>query len=371
MSAPRILMISGAAPPIIDGVGHYAARLLHVLRARRPTWRWLWLARRERWYDSPLASYRGISLLKPHHAWNRLGTALGRQAVRLARPDLVHVQEQIHSFYETGAAARLAEVAGCPIVTTLHELHAELPSVRHTVDLVRRSAAVVANDRRTADRCREIAGRQPDECWWSGSNVTPPEPAWNVRAVPGVLTTFGQINHLKSLDVVGAAFERLLERRPHLQWRIVGPFAPRRLSLHAELARRFSRPEISFTGALPDLDDRRLRTLLGESQAMLLPFADGASVRRGTLQAAWALGLPVLTTPPPAEEPAIVDGENCLLVRGAEAGAWAAAIERLLTDRELEARLRGGSLRTAAEFSWARLAGRHLDLYDRLLARPS
>jgi glycosyltransferase involved in cell wall biosynthesis len=47
------------------------------------------------------------------------------------------------------------------------------------------------------------------------------------------------------------------------------------------------------------------------------------------------------------------------------------ALERLLTDRELEARLRGGSLRTAAEFSWARLAGQHLDLYDRLLARSS
>ena len=104
---------------------------------------------------------------------------------------------------------------------------------------------------------------------------------------------------------------------------------------------------------------------------MLLPFANGASVRRGTVQAAWALGLPVIMTPPAADEPAIVGGENCLLVRGAEAGAWAAAFERLLTDRELEALLRGGSLRTAADFSWARLAGEHLDLYDRLLARST
>ncbi len=68
---------------------------------------------------------------------------------------------------------------------------------------------------------------------------------------------------------------------------------------------------------------------------------------------------------------ALRDGENCLLVRGAEAGAWATAIERLLSDRELEARLRGGSLRTAAEFSRARLAHQHLDLYDRLLARST
>lgn len=369
MRSPRILMISGAAPPIIDGVGHYSARLLQALHARRPTWRWQWLARRERWYRAPLASYSGVTILRPHHGWNHVGIALARQAVRLARPDLVHVQEQIHSFYETDAAVRLVEVAGGAIVTTVHEFHEELPSMRHTVELVRRSAVVVANDRRTADRCRDIAGRLADECWWSGSNVTPPEPAWNVRCVPGVLTTFGQINQLKSLDLVGAALERLLERRPDLRWRIVGPFEPRRLSRHAELARRFSRPEISFTGAFPDLDDRRLRTLLGESQAMLLPFADGASVRRTTLQTAWALGLPVITTPPPADEPAIVDGENCLLVRGAEAGAWAAAIERLLTDRELEARLRGGSLRTAAGFSWARLAGQHLDLYDRLLAQ--
>jgi D-inositol-3-phosphate glycosyltransferase len=100
---------------------------------------------------------------------------------------------------------------------------------------------------------------------------------------------------------------------------------------------------------------------------MLLPFADGASTRRTTLQVAWAFGLPVVTTPPIEPTDAILDGENALLAPGDDPEAWASAVGRILTDPFLTGRLRAGSLRAADRFSWERLAAAHLAMYEALL----
>jgi len=188
-----------------------------------------------------------------------------------------------------------------------------------------------------------------------------------VRAVRGLVTTFGLISGIKELDVVHAGLVRVYSKRPEIRWRIVGPFQPEKNPHHALVAQRVKEPWLMFTGEVTDLSSRRLRTLLGESEAMLLPFADGASPRRTSLQAAWALGIPVITTPPPVEEPEIKDGENCVLVRNSDSSEWGAAIERVLGDNRLRERLRAGGLAAAERFSWQRLATLHLEVYERLL----
>ena len=368
MTSPRVLMISGNAPPMMDGVGDCTDRLLEALVRKRPDWRWFWLSRRPRWFHSPIVFRAGVALIRPSHAWTARGTALVRAAVKALRPDLVHIQEQIHSFHETGAACRIAEDvrgAGRPLVTTLHEYHVELPSVRHTTGLVKLSTAVIANDPRNAERCRSEAGRAVDACWWSGGTVLPPAPGARPPTVPGRLSTFGFLTSLKSLEVVSEAIRRLRPTHPDLDWRIIGPFDPESNPHHTELAGRVG-AEGTFTGGF-SVRDPRLRALLAESQIMLLPFADGASERRTSLHAAWAHGLPVITTPPPTERTSIVDGENCLLVRAPTAAAWAEAIGRVLSDDGLAQRLRAGSLTMAERFSWDRLAERHIELYENLL----
>ncbi len=152
---------------------------------------------------------------------------------------------------------------------------------------------------------------------------------------------------------------------PELHWKIIGPFRPETDPGHAALAENLATDGVEFTGGF-SVNDPRLKRLLAESEVMLLPFADGASERRTTLHVAWAFGLPVITTPPPTANAAILDGENCLLVREPTSEGWADAIRRLRGDRELADRLRAGSLATADRFSWSRLAAAHLELYDRL-----
>ena len=100
---------------------------------------------------------------------------------------------------------------------------------------------------------------------------------------------------------------------------------------------------------------------------MVLPFADGASPRRTTLQAAWAFGLPVVTTSPLPKEPEIHSGINCLLVEEFATKAWSDKIQEVLQNDELKQQLRCGSLATAKHFSWERLSKLHLQIYRDLL----
>jgi glycosyltransferase involved in cell wall biosynthesis len=360
-------MVSGHAPPVMDGVGDATAMLLAELARQRPEWRWTWLTRRPGWWRSPVVAGPGYRLVRPHHTWTPWGRRVACATLRWLKPDLVHIQEQIHSYFETNAAPRLASAVSCPVVTTLHEYHVELPSVVYTDELVRRSAAIIANDARNVDRCLERTGRAADARWWSGNTVCTGPPGPPRRPEPDVVTTFGFLTALKSVGVTLRAMELLRAQGRELRWRIIGPFDPARNPEHAAIADLGRRDWVEFTGGF-SVRDPELKRLLRESRLMLLPFADGASLRRTTLFAAWAFGIPALTTPPPTREPEIVDEDNCLLVREATPEAWARAIARVLDDPGLESRLSQGGLRAAEQYGWPELARRHLALYERVLA---
>jgi glycosyltransferase involved in cell wall biosynthesis len=124
-----------------------------------------------------------------------------------------------------------------------------------------------------------------------------------------------------------------------------------------------------------------------------LPFADGASFRRGSLLAALAHGVPVITTiderrtttdertrtknREPRTDAAssmrytgeLTDNDNVSLVPPEDPAALAAGIERLAGDAALRARLGAGGRGLAAQFSWESIAERHEALYQQLLDR--
>ena len=142
----------------------------------------------------------------------------------------------------------------------------------------------------------------------------------------------------------------------NLHWRIIGPFHPETNAYHFELARCFNVPWVEFTGGFHDIHDQNLRTLIAETDVMILPFADGASLRRTSLQAAWAFSLPVITTSPTAQEPDIQNRVNCLLIQESTPLAWSEALKEVLQNYQLKEQLRFGSLRTSQHFSWEKLA---------------
>ncbi|MGA6974436.1 MAG: glycosyltransferase family 4 protein, partial [Candidatus Binatus sp.] len=329
----------------------------------RPEWEFWWQCRRLKFFNSPLSVVGSTKTIRPNHTWDRLGTYLATMTSRAAKPDLLHIQEAIHSFHETGAAATMAEAANCPVVTTLHEFHSELASVDHTIDLVRKSTAVIANDARTAYRCCVSTGKAPDLIGWSPSTITP-SPTYQRDPVPGFLTTFGIVGDLKLMELVYDAISLLEPAQRGLRWCIAGPFNPNTNPYHRRLREKFDSSWVTFTGHLKAAE---LEAIFQKTAAMLLPFADGPSTRRTTLQAAWAFGIPVITTPPPKGENAILNGVNCITAQSDSSRSWADAIARVLDSPSLSDRLSSEGFRTANEFSSRHLAELHLDLYDRVI----
>jgi len=86
-----------------------------------------------------------------------------------------------------------------------------------------------------------------------------------------------------------------------------------------------------------------------------------------SLLEAMALGKPVIASAAGGNPELVTDGEDGLLVPPLEPAAWAAALERVLVDPALAARLGEAARHTARErFSLDRTVSRTLQLYRSL-----
>jgi glycosyltransferase involved in cell wall biosynthesis len=372
----RILMISGNGPEHACGIAHYTERLLTQLSTDRGDNSFLWLSRRAKLKQRPLAvQAQHIVQVRPWHTWRPASWRLAGGLMRVWRPHIVHIQDEIHSFHETSAAVELARQAkrvGAGVVVTLHEYHTELPSARFTDELVHLSDAIIVQDARNRERCTARTGRVPDAVGWSPSNIDPPPTP--VTATPDRVVTFGLISRGKGLEVVHEALKRARLKRPELSWYIMGPFDPAQNDYHRELKQRLNEPWIVFTGGgTKEMEEISFRSTLASAALMLLPFADGCSPRRTTLQAAWSFGLPTITTAPEAPEPGIRDGDNCALMPGSGSSleqqheAWASAVVSLLGNATARALLSDGGRAAAKAHSWLKLSEQHEAVYSRWL----
>ncbi|MGZ4194379.1 MAG: MSMEG_0565 family glycosyltransferase [Solirubrobacteraceae bacterium] len=82
---------------------------------------------------------------------------------------------------------------------------------------------------------------------------------------------------------------------------------------------------------------------------------------------ALAAGLPVVASDLPVFHAFLRDGHNALLVPVGDAGALAGALQRIAAEPELAGRLHAAGRRTAASFSWPRVAKLHEDAYRSFL----
>jgi len=140
----------------------------------------------------------------------------------------------------------------------------------------------------------------------------------------------------------------------------------------ADLAARGLAEAVIWTGHVPP---PAVSAWLRAADAVVLPYADGASYRRGSLLAALAHGRPVVTTrpapPPGGPLPALVDGESARLVPAGDPAALAAAVAGVLDDPALARRLEAGARAVARHFAWDAIAARHEALYREVLADRS
>ncbi|MAU00794.1 MAG: hypothetical protein CL608_26920 [Anaerolineaceae bacterium] len=114
------------------------------------------------------------------------------------------------------------------------------------------------------------------------------------------------------------------------------------------------------------LSDARVSAHLQAADMLVMPYRDGASLRRGTLMAALAHGRPLITTTPTAPTPELISGENCCLVPVGDVRALSTAVQTLSNDTELRGTLGQGAARLAEQFSWGKIAAETADFYQTL-----
>lgn len=222
---------------------------------------------------------------------------------------------------------------------------------------------VVANSRFTAslvDRLLPGAARRiivlP-----MGVDPPPPVPPERVRALRQehgigdgpVLLSVSRLIPMKGHDVVIEALPRLLERFPDLTYLIVGD-GPNRSVLQDLARERGVAARVIFAGrvdagALPA--HYALATLFVQLSRATGEYDGLEGFGLSYLEAA-SFGLPSVAGRSGGVPEAIADGESGLLVPPEDAGAFAAAVERLLARPAELGRLAAGARRWAASHPW-------------------
>jgi glycosyltransferase involved in cell wall biosynthesis len=388
----------------------------------------------------PGGAFPGVVVWRTVPAWDWRCARIVRAAVGVARPDIVHVQYQPAAFGMEAAVSWLPgwlgrHQPGLRTATTFHDLRVpylfpKAGPLRAAVRdrLLLGSDAAVFTER--ADWAAAVAPRPAGRYWIPiGSNLAAEPPAgydrrrW--RADAGVddgtflVVHLGFLNRSKGLETLLDAMGRLHGEGRRTRLLLVGAEAgasdPSNRAYEAEIGRRLAVLELSgLVVRLPRVAPAVASAYLLAADAAAFPFRDGASLRRGSLLAALAHGLPTVSTrrrgahgtaagsveeralaapmgaaPSGAARPAqggrwtgggrptagvdaaavrLRDGETLLLTPTDDSAALATALARLAEDAGLRARLAAGGRALTAELTWPRIAAAHRALYADLLA---
>lgn len=378
----RIGIVTGEYPPLAGGVGDYSHALARALAALEVD---LHVLTDRRCAGGPAAA--GVTVHPVIGRWSWPALARLRALARTLRLDWLNIQYQAAAFGLGAPIHFLPEIAGVPSVVTFHDLR--LPylfpkagplrpwAVTHLARTARGAVVTAAADEAELRRRGVAHVRQLP----IGSNITPAPPAdferaawrarWGFSPAEFVLGYFGFLNHSKGGDTLIRALAVLAERRARVKLVLIGGTAgasdPTDADFAAQVERLIARHglenRITRTGfvAAPEVSAHLLAC-----DAVVLPYRDGVSLRRGSLMAALAHGCAVISTQPPAPVPELRDGENVRLVPAESPEALVLAVTELLDAPALRARLGAQARATAALFNWDGIARRLLDFLGAL-----
>lgn len=392
-----VLLITGEYPPAQGGVGDYTRKLIAALESK---------GRRTQVLTRPAdtksaAKSRGVPTTTTRQGpflARRINVRAVSKALRATGAPIAHIQ------YQTGAYEMrptvnflpwLLRMRGTPTVVTFHDVRVPylFPKAGPAREWANRvlamgAAACIATNPEDAARLLDW-GVKRLELIPIGSNIpnNPPpgysRDAWRVRwgATQGttLLAYFGFLNSSKGLDDLLKALQVLRGRGDYRLLMVGGSLGasdPTNRETAAQLrdlaAQLGVEDSLVWTGYL---EPQEVSAALLSADMAVLPYADGASFRRGSLLAVLEHGLPLVTTQPGEQfeqlritnyelrVPKLVHAENALLVRVGDVEGLARAVEQVAGDAELRQRLAGGASQLARYFGWSEIAERHLELY--------
>ncbi len=397
----RILFITGEYPSMQGGVGDYTRRLgqalgelgadVHVLTHVNAGGDHLRV---------PVAAYEPtVYPVLARTGWNLWGET--RRFIRALRPEVVHIQYQSAAYGLHPAVNylpwRLRALQHRPVVVaTFHDLR--FPYIfpkagplrwQAVLALARGSDADVITNPADWSHLAQAGLTQKLYPIPIGSNIECEPPAdydrnhqraqWGAGPDTWLLAYFGFLNAGKGGETLVRALAELVHAGRPARLLMVGGKVGASDPTNEAYLERVERltvdlgvaDKVQWTGFTAS--DQVSANLLAADCAVL-PYREGATLRHGSLMAALAHALPIVSTQAsagaeadPGLFPTLRDGESALLVPPEDPIRLAAAVERVMSDPTLAARLSAGALALSRQFEWATLAQRHLEAYTELL----
>jgi polysaccharide biosynthesis protein PslF len=393
----RILFITGEYPSMQGGVGDYTRRLgqalgelgadVHVLTHMDAGGDHLRV---------PVAAYEPtVHPVLARTGWNLWGAT--RRLIRELQPEVVHIQYQSAAYGLHPAVNylpwRLRALQHRPAIgATFHDLR--FPYIfpkagplrwQAVLALARGSDASVITNPADWTRLAQAGLTQKLHAIPIGSNIECQPPAgydrqrqralWGAGPDTWLLAYFGFLNAGKGGETLVRTLAGLVQSgRPARLLMVggkVGASDPtnqaylehvERLTADLGVADR-----VRWTGFTAS--DQVSANLLAADCAVL-PYREGATLRHGSLMAALAHGLPIVSTKSnvgtevdPGLFPMLRDGDSALLVPPEDPVRLAAAVERVLTDPSLRLQLSRAARELSKKFEWDAIAHRHLEVY--------
>ena len=215
-----------------------------------------------------------------------------------------------------------------------------------------------------------------------GDRATFNRAAWRQRLGIGpadfLFGYFGYLNASKGIDDLIAAFGTMLANGERSKLAMIGGStsdsarAERNYArdMRARLSDAPFRSNVVWSGYTAA---HEVSANLFAIDACVLPFKAGASLRHGTLVAAIAHDVPVVTTTPPSSGeatrayPMLVDRENVLMVPAGSPQRLSSAMSELAGSPALRRRLSKGVGSIAEEFRWDSIGMKTLRAFQRVL----
>jgi glycosyltransferase involved in cell wall biosynthesis len=250
-----------------------------------------------------------------------------------------------------------------------------------TQALIRWSDATIVTNVEDKAQAERYGAHEP-HLFPIGSNIAPQEPPgyqreewrqrWGVEHDEILLCYFGFLNESKGGETLFRALSRLIDSGERVRLLMiggkVGSSDPSNVAYLEQMERLIAElgleDRVMWTGYI---EGPEVSASFWASDLCVLPYRDGVSFRRGTLMAALAHGMPIISTRTRVEIPEIVEDQNMALVAPEDPEGLASKIRELAASPQVRSRLSGGAARLSRRFSWTGIAEKTLELYEKLL----
>lgn len=287
------------------------------------------------------------------------------RVLRAERPDVVHGHNPAAGL-AAATARMLSRTTGSAVVTTFHGLSAD--RLGNAARLLDRTSDAVISVGATSTRLLEEAGLPAGRATTieNAVSVAPARSRDEVRAELGgagreLIVNVGRYVPEKNQDLLLEALALLAPRRPGIRALLVGT-GPLEGQLRARIGALGLGEVVELTGPRADAVDIIAAgdVLAVSSRSEGLPLV---------VLEAMSLGRPIVTTDVGSIPDAIESDRTGLIVPSGDAPAFADALDRVLGDHGLAARLGAAAQLEAAErFSIETMTERTLEVYESAVA---